>query len=199
MQIIIAMLYNVLLNVDDIKQYIYCKRIPFYTHILNSVDKPFLVNYGAKFEKTIDFGFIRKVINKNEHKKFKILRVKLISNKLNLMGIPDLLCMSKYEIIPIEIKYSNKIQPNTIYQLLSYALLIEDKYKFNVNVGYIFYGRDANPKFERVKLSRKQKLYIIKTIDEINKLMVNMERPEPTDNIKKCYYCEYRAFCDDVI
>ena len=52
-----------LLNVDDIKQYIYCKRIPFYTHILNSVDKPFLVNYGTKFERNIDLDSIIKIVN----------------------------------------------------------------------------------------------------------------------------------------
>jgi CRISPR-associated exonuclease Cas4 len=188
-----------LLNVDDIKQYIYCKRIPFYTHILNSVDKPFLVNYGTKFERNIDLDSIIKIVNKNEHGRFKVSRVKIISNKLNIIGVPDLLLVSKSKIVPVEIKYSNNIQQNVIYQLLAYAILVEEKYNVSVNVVYIFYGRDNNIKFKRIEISRKEKVNVIKIIDDINKLINKAERPEPAENIKKCYYCEYRAFCDDVI
>lgn len=188
------------ISVDDIKQYLYCNRIPVYNHIFNNdITKPFLVNYGAKFEKGVDIDFIRKTISKNEHHRFKISKVKIISNKLHLIGIPDLLCESKDKIIPVEIKYSKRIQYNTIYQLWAYAILIEEEYGLEINVGYILYGKDSDIKFRRVKIYKKDKINTLKIINELIELINRVERPKPTENINKCYYCEYKDFCDDVL
>ena len=189
-----------MINVDDIKQYFYCKRIPFYNHIFSSdLDKPYLVESGNKFEQRIDLNFIRSTLYKRESTSFKLIRMKIISNNLNLIGSPDLIAYNKENYIPIEIKYSYSIQKNAYYQLIAYSILLESRFNVNVNIGYIFYGRIQLLKFKRFNLRYKDKILVNKIITELNTKILNYERPAPTQDFNKCCYCEYRNLCNDVV
>lgn len=191
----------VTISVDDIKQYLYCNRIPFFNHMFGQeIRKPFLVNAGNDFENTFDINYIRHVLDKAEKNIHKIIKTNtILYKKYDLMGRPDLIAISNKNYVPIEIKYTDNVPKNVFYQLIAYALLVENKFKTSVKLAYVFYGKNGKLKFKRFVIRPSNKKQVIKLIGSLSISLLKMERPNSTENINKCYYCEYKNFCDDVI
>lgn len=136
---------NVDLNVTDLKQHLYCPRIPYYFYVM-PVPRPVTYKMRHGIQEHIELDRLEKrrgyrSYGLTEGKRLFHLQRK--SEILGLFGKLDLVI--SYEkngtthYLPVEFKYTeNDIFTNTKYQLAAYAMLLEDHFHVHVEEGIIY-------------------------------------------------------------
>jgi CRISPR-associated protein Cas4 len=124
---------------------------------------------------------------------------KIISTKLNLIGVIDRIEFIDNSPVPIELKSGKMpiegVWPGHKIQLAAYSLLIEEKYEKVVKEGYVFY-LDSNEK-RRVVFNPFMKSEVIDLISKVNELLEQKTAPELAQNTNKCVSCRLRQICHD--
>ncbi len=118
----------------------------------------------------------------------------LYSSRYGLVGKPDFILHTKDGLLPLEIKHSKR--PNQPYfshvmQLISYCLLIEEEKGVKPKYGFIQY-KDGGA--FSISYTDNMKARLIKTIDEMRRLLNLGIAPKPTRNYK-CDNCSYKSRC----
>ncbi|AGB40914.1 CRISPR-associated protein Cas4 [Halobacteroides halobius DSM 5150] len=188
-----------LITVTDIKQYIYCQRIIYFTYCMPlQRKKTYKMKFGKEQHQRSEELEPRRTLQRygleEGEKKFG---VDLVSQRLGLRGKMDLLVVDDDNYIPIELKYSTR-KPGLHhkYQLAAYCLLTEDKYQTSIRKGVIH----LIPKKEtfEVEITANLRRKVKQVIKEIKELISLEQMPAPVKAKGKCRDCEYRNFCGDV-
>ena len=139
------------LTVTDIKQYFYCKAIPYINHVLGIYEqqKEYQTQGKEAHQELSKLEKRRKTILKhiktNKNTK-KLFRINITSNKHKITGILDCLIKQENKYIPIEYKQAKtqkgKPHPHHKYQLVAYAIILDDIYNTITTKGYIYYHLD---------------------------------------------------------
>lgn len=187
------------LTVNDIKQYIYCKRIVFFHHVMPVEVKPtFKMELGQINEDELrSLEKRRKLSRYDLENGEKLFRLSLHSSKYGLSGRLDMLVITKKGYYPVDFKYTDKYPGrNHLYQLGGYALLVEDKFKEKVSKGFVY----LIPKNDVIifNLSDGFKEGIIKMLEEMKVIIKKEHMPPPTNYRNRCKECEFRNYCNDV-
>lgn len=187
------------LRVTDIKQYVYCPRILYFTYVC-PVDKKTTrkMQYGKEAHLELDRlekrrSFKRYDFSTAERK----YHTHLYSPRLGLEGRLDMHLLAKGEVFPVEFKYTQRGPSlNHKYQLISYAMLLEDAYGKPVRYGFLH----LHPAGEviPIEVTDNSRLFIKDVMDKIRTLVQKELMPSPTPNKLRCIDCEYRNFCNDV-
>lgn len=188
------------LRVSDIKQFVYCPRVVFYNYVM-PIGKvaTFKMEYGKIAEDKINL-----LENRRKLKKYGLLIGKrefhkpIYSPKYGLAGKIDLLIKTNDAYYPVDFKYTAS-QPyeNHLYQLLGYAIILEDVYNCAVQRGFIY----LIPKEDAIAfdLTNDLKAKIKNTLEEIRIMILSQQIPPPIKSKAKCCDCEYRNFCSDIL
>ncbi|OGP48940.1 MAG: CRISPR-associated protein Cas4 [Deltaproteobacteria bacterium GWF2_42_12] len=188
------------LRVSDLKQFVYCQRVVFYNYVMPVEKKAtFKMEYGKIAEDKID-----RLENRRKLKEYGLssgtreFHKQLYSERYALSGKVDLLIKTKDSYYPVDFKYTTS-QPhkNHLYQLLGYAIILEDVYNRNVDKGFVY----LIPKEDAVvfDLTGKVKEETKNLLDDIRKMIHCQQIPPPVNSPAKCLDCEYRNFCGDVL
>lgn len=187
------------LKVSDLKQFVYCPRIVFYNYVM-PVEKvtTFKMDYGKIAEDKIDrLENRRNLIKYGLSSGKREFHKQLYSEKLGLSGKVDLLIKAAGSYYPVDFKYTTS-QPheNHLYQLLGYALILEDAYKCAVDKGFVY----LIPKEDAVvfNLTDDLKSKTKYMLGEIRSMISLQQLPLPAKSKNKCVDCEYRNFCGDI-
>ncbi len=187
------------LRVSDLKQFVYCPRVVFYNYVM-PVEKvtTFKMEHGKIAEDKID-----RLENRRKLKKYSLSSGKkefhrqIYSEKYGLSGKVDLLIKTSNSYYPVDFKYTTS-QPhkNHLYQLLGYAIILEDIYKCLVDKGFVY----LIPKEDAVifDLTQDLKTETKNMLDEIRNIVSLQQIPPPAESRNKCLDCEYRNFCGDI-
>lgn len=122
-----------------------------------------------------------------------ISEVEVRSFVLGLKGRIDKIRIDNDGFFPYEIKsraYSNKIWLSEKLQLTGYALLMERKFKTNIDYGFLKF-KDKVVKIN-IRNSLREKLLELK--DEINEMIKNKSMPEVKEKAI-CKNCSFRNLC----
>lgn len=188
------------LNVNDIKQYDYCERIPFYNHFLDGdVYSTNMMSIGKEYEDQLDNNQIINGFHISYRMEVLVYRhIQITDTDIGLKGIMDYAIIYNGVYYPLEIKFSERPE---IYigQLAAYALLLERRYNCNINKGYFYYSYGFRNSLKEVTISKSDKSAVLEKMKAIRQSLLLAERPKPTVNANKCTRCEYRNFCNDVI
>jgi len=193
-----------LITVTDIKHYLYCPKIIYFEHILHA--KPILGSqqregreqhqeYVRKEARRL--GAIYYIPNLREAK--KLYFTKLTSKTLNLKGIIDLIIKTnKNEYIPVEYKNTRtdhgRPWTDHKYQLVAYALLIDENYKTNVKRGLINYIPEET--IIKIEITQTMKTHVKRIIGNIQKIIREEKPPKIRVAKYKCTGgCGYRYLC----
>lgn len=121
------------------------------------------------------------------------------SKELGLKGVIDKLELHKDDVIPIELKTGKSpkkgVWENHKVQIASYLLLLNEKFKKEINIGYIKY-LDINEE-RAVILNPFLKDNILNLRDKVNLLLKSKELPKYCGNDNKCNKCGLRKQCYD--
>jgi CRISPR-associated exonuclease Cas4 len=157
----------------------------------------FKMEQGKIAEEKID-----KLENRRKLKKYGLsegrreFHVQLYSEKLALSGKVDLLIKTKDSYYPVDFKYTTSMpHKNHLYQLLGYAIILEDIYNCSVSKGFVY----LIPKGDAVvfNLTKDLKNEAVNMLDEIRNMIAWEQTPLPAKEKNKCADCEYRNFCGD--
>lgn len=190
----------VALRVSDLKQWVYCPRIVFFSYVM-PVDRQgtFKMAHGHKAEEAIDqLEKRRKLTEFGLAEGKRRFHFWCNSKQLGLSGKLDLLIDAPEGLFPVDFKFSeSQVHENHIIQLAGYALLLEERFQRPVEQGFIF----LIPREEivPVPLTSERKQAVHSTIEIIRQTIGREAMPEPTEVRARCDDCEYRNYCGDIL
>lgn len=191
---------SITITPSEIIEYNFCPRFIYYMNCLGieqNEDKRFKVLKGREIHEDkskINHAYLRKKLGVVDKK----INVYMLSEKLRLRGeVDEVLFLNDGTAAPLDYKYAEyneKIFKTHKYQLVHYALLIEDKFQKPVNRGYICYTRSSNYLHE-VSITPEDKQESLRIVSEVFDIIINETFPKATKTKAKCEDCCYRNIC----
>ena len=192
-----------LFSVSDIKHYIYCPKIVYFEKVLHA--QPLFGSQQEESrkmhekieEKELRRGSIIPYTKEFEHAE-KFFRVQLVSKKLKLQGTIDCLVKVAQEYIPIDYKNTESNRGRAWrdhkYQLVAYALLIDENYCTVVRRGYISYLPERLTL--KVEITPEMKKHVKRILTQIERIVSQGNPPKIRPHKKRCSGgCGYRWMC----
>ena len=191
------------ISVTDIKHFLYCPRIIYFEKVLHA--EPQLGSQqeeSKKIHEELEEKELRRkgaiLYSKELENAEKFFRIPLTSKKLRLQGTIDCIIKSGNEYIPVDYKNmeSNKGKPwaDHKYQLVAYALLIEENYKTTVKRGYINYIPEKLT--VKINLTPTMKTHVKRILTQIEEIIQEEKLPQIRIAKEKCTGgCGYKRVC----
>lgn len=195
---------ELLLEVTDLKQWVYCPRIVYYRYCLPRV-RPLTYSMHAGIRAHED------AIALEERRSLRAygltagerhFDVSVQSQRLGLSGRIDLAIRAGHagdeEAIVVDYKLSeHKAGPHFALQLAAYALLLEEAWSLPVKRAFLYHIplRRAEPISLTPALRRK----VVTAAHAIHASIRTEAMPAPPTSRSHCVNCEFRRFCNDVI
>jgi CRISPR-associated exonuclease Cas4 len=190
---------EIFVNVNDVKQWVYCPRVVHYQRLYPAAGTP-----TAKMEMGHNYqNRIRDLMPRRSLRPFGFIKPKMEFErwmqdpKLGLQGKADLILYVLGKVAVVDFKFtSSGLTRNIKLQLAAYSLLVESQTAVRPTVAFMY----RIPDNEVIPLELNQQLRdeTIQTIHDIRR-MIQLERlPPPTPNRRRCVDCEFANLCADV-
>jgi CRISPR-associated exonuclease Cas4 len=183
----------------DLKQWAYCRRIPFYRHVLAVRPAPtYKMQRGKEVQAAVEAlecrrGFRAYGVRQGERR----FAVWLHSDRLGLSGRLDLVILTPDACYPVDFKDTEGgVRRNHRLQLAAYALLAEEAFGRPAPEAYVY----LVPRKEvvRVSLTDEDRADVTLAVEELRRVVAEERMPLPTTLRARCVACEYRNFCADI-
>jgi len=191
-------------SVTDIKHYIYCPRLVYFDRVLHA--QPV---FGSQQEESQEQHeeYVRKELRRKDAVYYssefvgaeKLLFVQLVSEKLQLQGVVDcIIKTAKGEYIPVEYKNMNsdngKVYMDHKYQLVAYALLVEENFGAVVKRGFVNYIPEQL--ILQFEITPTMKSYVKRVIGHIKRIIKEETLPPIRVAKNKCQGgCGHKQTC----
>ena len=191
-------------SVTDIKQYVYCPRIVYFDRVLRATPI-----FGSQQEdsKELHEDYVEKELRRKDAIYYspefvgaeKFLFTSLSSGVLGLQGNVDcIIRTAKVEYVPVEYKNMNSDKGRVCmqhkYQLVGYALLIEDNYKTVVKRGFVNYIPETL--ILQFEITPTMKSYVKRVLGHIKRIIRDEELPPIRVAKNKCSGgCGHKQIC----
>ena len=139
-------------------------------------------------KKGLEKGYIGKELWENLNPKY-FTEFKITSEKLKLRGRIDRVLISE-KIIPYEIKTREGVYDSDKIQLAAYSLLLEDKFKREVKIGFV----ETNKKNHEILITKEMKARVLEIAEKIRQ----MKDANFQNNFNKCRFCKFKEECFDL-
>ncbi len=195
-----------LLEVTDLKQYLYCPRIVYYRYCLPQIrPTTFLMEEGIRRHQEEDEREGRRSLrNYDLTEGERLSHLALRSVTYGLSGRLDLaIAVTSREApnasgVVVEYKYSeHKTGPHFKLQLAAYALLLEEAWNIPVPQGYLY--SIPLKKAEPIPITTHLRKKVVQTVQLIRNAIDGERMPPPPPSQHRCITCEFRRFCNDVV
>lgn len=190
------------LSVTDLKQYLYCPRIPYFQHVLN-VPRPvtYKMKHGTLQHLELDRLEKRRGLRSYGLREGqRMFHVPVTSHALGLHGVLDMVIAysgkegNRY--LPIEFKHQvGPIHTNVKYQLAAYTMLLEETYQTPLSDGVVY--QIPNKNIRHVRITDDMRTFVKHTLSAIRNMMRSESFPDPKSR-SRCGDCEYRRYCNDI-
>jgi CRISPR-associated exonuclease Cas4 len=193
------------LTVTDVRQWVYCPRVVYY-RLCQPLRRPvtYKMEEGKLQHERIEELERRRTLRfyglRDEERGGGVerhFRPLLYSQRLGLSGVVDLVLVARGEAIPVEYKHTgSRLGLNHKYQLVAYALLVEERWARPVRRGFVHTLVDD--RLEEVAVTPNGRAFVRKVLQEIRSTVAAERMPEPTPQLGRCVDCEFLRFCGDV-
>lgn len=201
------------LTVSDVRQWVYCQRIVYYTYGLR-LPRPttYKMQEGTLNHERVAALEERRTLRsyglRREDEGRREFNVPLHSARLGLRGLLDMAIITPHEVIPVEYKDTTPhlvgrgeqahpvIALNHKYQLTTYALLLEEVRGSVVRRGFVHYIPTKQSR--EVVITPEMRQYVQAVLVAIRRMLVVERLPPPTPRRERCRECEFRRFCADI-
>lgn len=189
-----------ILKVSDVKQYFYCPRVLYFTYVMPVRKKVTRkMEYGK--EEHVELERLekrRKLCSYNLSAGERRFRTNLYSERLRLEGVLDMHIVTESGCFPVEFKNTTrKPSLNHKYQLVSYAMLLEDQYNKTVRHGYLYLI--PGKRVYTVEITPNARSFVKRTLDKIRTMVARESFPPAPRRRGRCFDCEYANYCADVL
>jgi len=191
-------------SVTDVKHYIYCPRLIYFDHVLHAAPI-----FGSQQEegKEQHEDYVRKELRRKDAVYYspdfisaeKLLFTVLSSSSLELRGNVDCIIRTvRGEYIPVD--YKNMVSNggrawmDHKYQLVAYALLIEENFGTVVKRGFINYIPEAS--ILELEITPTMKAYVKRVLGHIKRIIGEGQLPPIRVSESKCTGgCGHKQTC----
>lgn len=187
-----------ILKVSDIKQYLYCPRIIYFTYVL-PVEKratPKMEIGKEEHLKTARLEGRRRLRSYGFEEGKRFFNVYLFSSRLGLEGVLDMYVAVPRGSFPVDFKNTYRPAVNHKYQLLAYTLLLEDYLRQPVRGGFIYLIPSRHTVY--IEATPEARLYTKRLMGAIRSLIRREHFPAVSRSRGRCADCEYKNYCGDV-
>lgn len=185
--------------VEDLKQYLYCPRITFYSRCMPGIrPRTFSMDAGRDDHEEARQNARRRTFVQMDLKGGqREFDVDIVCQALNLHGkLDEVVTTDSGEIIPVDYKTTGKVAENHRMQLVAYALLLEAARQTTISRGYIYLIPVRKLRLIKMRPEDKQ---VIRELLVVMAAMVDSEIMSPPTSVRlRCEGCEFRRFCNDV-
>ncbi|WP_028987751.1 CRISPR-associated protein Cas4 [Thermicanus aegyptius] len=189
-------------NMTDLKQFIFCPRYIYFTYVQPVKKVPTFKMEDARethlenVKKERRRGLRRYRLVEGE----RFYGYSVFAESLNLRGKIDILIDTHAEegqrFYPVEVKDTLRgVRNNIKYQLVGYALALEEMTGTHVEKGFIYLIPEE--KAVLIEITPKSKEYVRKAIRMIRRIAEGEIFPNPR-SVKRCWTCELRRYCNDL-
>lgn len=187
------------LKVTDIKQFIYCPRIIYFTYVCPVPRKTtYKMDAGKDSHIVLDKLEKRRTLNRyNLEQGRRLFHTQLHSDRLGLEGKLDLHIDTGKELFPVEFKFTERSAGlNHKYQLISYAMLLEDCYNRDIRYGLLYLA--PQQQVIPVDITANARQFVREILVKIRTIVQTERMPDGQRKSRKCHDCEYRRYCGDI-
>lgn len=187
------------LRVSDIKQFLYCPRVVFFTYVCPVPKKTTRkMEFGKGEHLVLDRLEKRRTFKRyNIEEGKRVFHLPLRSTRLGLTGLLDLHIQAGGEYFPVEFKFTTA-EPglNHKYQLIAYAMLLEEYVHTAVRYGFLY----LIPRNQviLVPVTENAREFVRDTLRKIRTMVATERFPAVTRKSARCTDCEFRNYCRDV-
>ena len=187
------------LPVTDLKQWVYCRRIPFYSHVMPGSGRPtFKMREAVSAEEMFEKLEVRRRLDKyglsRAERRFGLW---LVDETLGCSGRLDLLLCGESEVAPVDFKLtSGDPGENHRMQLAGYALLAERWSGLPARRGFLY--RIPDSRLFEVDIDDCLREQVRIAIQRIRRVCREQVLPEATAVRGRCVECEYQNYCGDI-
>lgn len=186
------------LTVSDLKQFVYCPRIIHFTRTL-PLKRPttYKMEEGKLEHESNEEKEARRSLRAYGLKEGqRHFGVRLNSSRLGLSGLLDMVIITPNEAIPVEFKNScGPLALNHKYQLVAYALLVEDEWRINVRRGFVYFI--PAKRAEELTISPNMRHFVKEALAQIRQIIACEIVPAATRQKRRCIDCEFKNYCLD--
>ncbi|MFC4769548.1 CRISPR-associated protein Cas4 [Effusibacillus consociatus] len=194
--------HKIELNVTDLKQYLYCPRIPYYFYVM-PVPRPITYKMQHGVQEHVELDRLEK---RRGYRSYgltegkRLFHLQLKSETLGLYGKPDLVITYEKkgvtQYLPVEFKHTEKgLFTNAKYQLAAYAMLLEEHFQVPVCEGIVY--QIPTKAYNIIKITDPMRKHVKDSLSAIRRMMLEETFPEPKSR-SRCTDCEYRRYCNDI-
>jgi CRISPR-associated exonuclease Cas4 len=187
------------LTVTDLKQWVYCPRIPYYHHVMPvEIARTYKMQRGRDVEAAVEAmekrrGFRRYGLERGERR----FGVWLHSEALELSGKLDLLIITEDACYPVDFKDTEGgVRYNHRIQLAAYSLLVEENLARPVPIAFVYLV--PSRQLVTVPVGAKERGEVTRAIGEMRRVVEQENMPGPTPVRARCVACEFRNYCADI-
>lgn len=187
------------LTVSDVRQHVYCPRIPYFRLGARLPHRPvtFKMAEGAQaHRRTEDLETRRSLRAYGLDDGERHFDVALSSARLGLTGRLDLAIVRRREVIPVEWKNSEgPLRLNHKYQLTAYAWLVEEVFGRPVRRAFVYWI--PRKQAQAVEITPAMRRYTHRVLREIRGAVAREALPAGTRRLERCRECEFLVYCND--
>lgn len=190
------------LSVSDLRQFEYCARIPYFTHVLGlrrTRPTTYKMQEGLiEHERVAELEERRSLRSYGLQSGERHFDVTLNSARLGLNGRLDMLIVTEEEAIPVEFKnnLSNGLGANHQMQLAAYALIIEECWQRQVKRAFVHFIPTKQSR--ELKITQALKGRLLDRLGGLQTMIGSEILPDATPVSGRCVDCEFRNFCPDI-
>ncbi len=192
---------TLMFTVTDMRQYLYCPRIVYYTYCLPLLrPTTFKMQEGVvvhREEKRREQRRSLRIYGLPEGERY--FDLSLISETLGLSGKMDLairIDKPALEMIPVEYKHSRKAGTHVKRQLAAYALLLQEIWELPVRRAFVYFI--PTRQVQEMSMTAALMTKVRRQIVEMREMVRTESMPLATSRRAKCVACEFRRFCNDM-
>lgn len=187
------------LTVSDVRQYVYCPRIPYYRlglrlpHRFVTADMHEGIRAHAETTEREHRRTLRAYGLEDGERTFDL---QLYSQNLRLGARVDMLIRRRNEVIPVE--YKNTEAPlgqHHKYQLTAYAILAEDHFGLPARRVFVYFI--PRKRAEEVAVTPSTRAYTRRILRRIREAVAAESLPDGTRVLGRCGVCEFLPYCND--
>lgn len=187
------------LNASDVRQHVYCPRIPYFRLGLRLAYRPttYKMQEGRlAHEETEEREHRRSLHAYRLSDGERQFNVQMASERLGLSGRVDMVIICPSEVIPVEFKNSNApLGLHQKYQLTAYALLAEEHFRRTARRTFVYLI--PRKRAHEVAITPAMRRYTKRILNEIRRAVEQERMPEGTRVLGRCRECEFLPLCND--
>ena len=185
------------LTVTDLKNWVYCPRVPYYMAFAPHRPTTFKMEAGRGAHVHVtDLEDRRSLRAYGLTEGERMFGVKLRSARLGLVGWLDMVILTPQAAMPVEFKTTAGVSLNHRLQLTASGLLVEERWGRPVERGYIYLI--PSRRAQTVVFTDELRQQVVTALAELRTALRTEAKPPPTRQRAKCADCEFRRYCADL-